>query len=263
MTNPMNELIAGQPRKDDLSTVSAIAILAVCITTTAHEAIGHGSACLALGGHITQLTSVYFDCSVHDVWLPAAGPLGNLSAALLAWLALRALPAGSPRLRLLLLLTMAFSIFWAAGYLLYSAVTGEGDNAIVARILFGEPDWPWRIALFMLGLILYRFGTRAVALEARPFANQEGRARNLLYLSFVAASLASVIAALFYAPDRLHAAIQGALEIGGAAIPFLFLPRLIKPKGTEESQIARSFFWIAVCALVFIALVATLGRGLP
>ena len=247
--------------RDDTLTAAAIAAAAVAITTVAHEAIGHGSACLALGGHITQPTSVYFDCSVHDVWLPAAGPLGNLAAALLSWLGLRVLPVGSPRLRLLLLLTMAFSIFWAAGYLLYSAVTGEGDNAIVARILFGA--WPWRIALFVLGLVLYRFGIRAVAVEARPFANEQGRTRNLLYLSFVAASLASVIAALFYAPDRLHAAIQGALEIGGAAIPLLFLPHLIKPDRAEESQLARSFVWIALCALVFVAFSATLGRGLP
>jgi hypothetical protein len=249
--------------RDDRLTTAAIAVAAAALTTVAHEAIGHGSACLALGGHVTQLTSVYFDCSVHDLWLPAAGPLGNLAAALLSWLALRALPLGSPRLRLLLLLTMAFSIFWAAGYLFYSAATGEGDNAIVARILFGEPDWPWRIALFVLGLMLYRIGIRAAAVEARPFGNEEGRARNLLYLSFVAGSFASIIAALFYAPDRLHAAIQGALEIGGAAIPFLFLPRLIRPGGRDEPQIARSFAWIALCAPVFIGFVATLGRGLP
>jgi hypothetical protein len=43
---------------DDIPTVSALAVIAVCITTTAHEALGHGSACWAVGGHIAQLTSV-------------------------------------------------------------------------------------------------------------------------------------------------------------------------------------------------------------
>jgi hypothetical protein len=250
-------------RRDDTLTVSAIAVAAVVITTVAHEAIGHGSACLALGGRTVLLTSVYFDCSVKNVLIAGAGPLGNISAAVLSWLFLRALPAGHPRFRLLLLLTMAFNVFWAAGYLLYSAVLNEGDNAIVARILFGQPDWRWRIGLFVLGLVLYRIGTRATVGEARSFADGQGRARKLLIISFIAGSLTSIVAAAFYAPDRLHAAIQGALEVGGAAIPFLFLARLIKPEDTREAPIMRSSMWISGCAILFVVFVATLGRGLP
>ena len=40
------------------ATVAAIAIIAMVLATAAHEAIGHGAACLLAGGHITQLTSV-------------------------------------------------------------------------------------------------------------------------------------------------------------------------------------------------------------
>ena len=114
--------------RDNRLTVAAIAILAMCAATFAHEAAGHGTACLLLGGRITQLTSVYFDCSRHGIWLPAAGPLGNLVAAALSAIALRRLPLGKPGGRLLLAMILAFSLFWAAGYLLYSAVTGEGDD---------------------------------------------------------------------------------------------------------------------------------------
>jgi hypothetical protein len=245
--------------RDDRLTVSAIALLAMCIATVFHEALGHGSACLALGGHITQLTSVYFDCSRHNVWLPATGPLGNLVAAALSWLALAMLPMGRPRLRLLLILTFAISLFWAAGYLLYSAVLGGGDNAIVARILFGAPEWPWRIGLFALGVALYALGTRLTARAGRPFAE---RLRPLLRLSYIAASIAAVIATAFYAPDRQAATIQGALEIGASSIPLLLLgaPAAATP---QEPAITRNPTWIAFGALIFAAFVATLGRGLP
>ena len=50
-----------QANTDDRLTVFAIAILAGCIATAAHEAVGHGTACIVLGGTITRLTSVYFN----------------------------------------------------------------------------------------------------------------------------------------------------------------------------------------------------------
>jgi hypothetical protein len=128
---------------DDPITVSAVAVAAACLTTIAHEAIGHGSACLASGGRITLLTSVYFECSPRSPWIAAAGPAGNLLVAALAWLALKHARIGVPRLRLLLLFTMAFSLLWEAGYLLYAMVLNEGDYAIAARAAFGVPAWPW------------------------------------------------------------------------------------------------------------------------
>ncbi len=250
--------------RDDIATVAAIAVAAVALTTVAHEAIGHGGACLLAGGQITQLTSVYFQCSLEGrAAIAGAGPLGNVAAGLLCWLMLRALPSGAPRLRWLLLLVMAFSFFWAAGYLLYSAATGDGDNAIVARILFGAPDWRWRAGLFVLGLILYRIGTRLTVSETRVFADGQGRARNLMLSSWIAGSIASVVATVLYAPDRGHAMIQGALEIGAASLPLLFLSGLIRPENAREAPIPRSPVWIVGCAIVFIAFAATLGRGLP
>src|ERR1700712_3079341 len=100
--------------RDNQLTIAAIAVLAMSITTVFHEALGHGSVCLALGGEILSLTSVYFDCSKHDVWVTAAGPLGNLTAAFFSWLMLRSLK-DQPALRLLLLLVLTLSLFWVVG----------------------------------------------------------------------------------------------------------------------------------------------------
>jgi hypothetical protein len=250
--------------RDDRFTVAAIAVLAMCAATFAHEAAGHGSACLLLGGHITQLTSVYFDCSRHGVWLPAAGPLGNLVAAALSWLLLRALPLRRPGWRLLLAMILAFSLFWFAGYLLYSAVTGQGDNAIVTRLLFAGPELPWRIGFLAFGLLLYRIGIRLVARELRPFAQTRARICDLLLTAFLAGSVAAIVAAALYAPDRIASAIQGALEIGAASIPLAIMAfRLPLNTGPQEERIAPNPFWIAAAAILFTVFALTLGRGLP
>jgi len=252
---------SGKP--DDAKTIGAIAVIAMCIATAAHEAAGHGSACLALGGRITQLTSVYFDCSVKNFLIAGAGPLGNIAAFVLSWLALKIAPRQAPRLRLLLLLIMAISIFWAAGYLLYSAVLNEGDNAIVAQVLFGAPDWPWRACEFALGAALYVAGARVTALEARPFASAPGRVSALLRASWVWASAAACVVAALYAPDRVAAIGQALLEIGAAAVPLRFIGTRVRAGVGSESAIARSAPWIVSGILVFAVFAATLGRGLP
>ncbi len=253
----------GLSARDDLLTVSAIAILAAVIATVAHEAAGHGSACLAMGGHITELTNVYFDCSVHNILVPAGGPFGNLIAALLAWLGLRTLSSGAPRLRLLFLLVMGFDLYWIGGYFLYSAFTGEGDNAIVARILAGGFPPAARVVLAALGLIVYRVALNASGRELRVFADGGDRVRNLIVIAFVAASVSEAAASAFFAPDRLHSIIQGTLEIGAASVPMLFLPSLVRPENAREAPIPRSPLWMIISTITYVAFVATLGRGLP
>ena len=62
MAQPMREQ-APTTQQDDAATIAAAAIIAACLTTIAHEALGHGGACLASGGRIVLLTSVYFECA--------------------------------------------------------------------------------------------------------------------------------------------------------------------------------------------------------
>src|ERR1700730_15398419 len=100
--------------RDDAMTIAAIGVAAACLVTIGHEAIGHGIACLALGGHIILLTSVYFRCTIVG-WTSAAGPAGNLVMGTLAWLTFRCVPRRLSGLRLLLMMVMALSIFWEAG----------------------------------------------------------------------------------------------------------------------------------------------------
>lgn len=61
-------------QKSDQLTVAALGLLAMCLVTFAHEAVGHGGVCLLLGGHIRLLTSSVFRCDISSRWVDAGGP---------------------------------------------------------------------------------------------------------------------------------------------------------------------------------------------
>jgi hypothetical protein len=261
----MNKDEAG---RDAPFTVCAIAAAAACLAAVAHEALGHGGACLATGGRITQLTSVYFQCEPGGWRIAVFGPIGNLVTALVAWLALRAAPKDrAPGWRLFLVLLFAFSLFWFAGYLLYSAATGEGDNAIVARALVGDPTWRWTVPASVAGVVLYAIGIAGVARASRPLrAPGQRRTSRLWRLSWLAASASACIAAVTYVPDPIGALGQAALEIGAASLPLLVMKPRTRPDAQPEAAappIAPGPRWILTGVMVFLAFVLTLGRGLP
>jgi hypothetical protein len=235
---------------DDIPTVCAIAVIAVCITTTAHECIGHGSACLLLGGHITQLTSVYFQCSVQSRLIAPAGPLGNYIAGTLAFLAQMVLPRRASRARLLALLVMAFSFFWEAGYMIASMIAGRGDYYSVGQDVLGSPTWPWRAIGILAGIGLYMLFARVLGICTHNFTTSAGRVPLLYGTAWLAGMVAVGSAALFYAPDRGYAYGRAAAEIA-TAFPLLY----------PFTRIMTA--WIVAAVLLFGLFTATLGRGLP
>ncbi|HEY3639186.1 MAG TPA: hypothetical protein VGK90_13640 [Rhizomicrobium sp.] len=244
--------------RDDAVTVGAITIIAMCVATVAHEAIGHGSVCLLLGGHITLLTNVYFRCAVESTLVSPSGPLGNLMAGLAGAAALQCLPSSYPRAKLFALLVTAFSFFWAFGYLIYSLATGDGDYAIAIRDFTGGLTTVWRIAGIAVGAVLYLlFRNELVAAITRLLGQ---RATHVMRISWLIATLAAVAAAALYTPGRKGAMIQAGLEIGAASLPLLTARPHAEGTG-EMPVIARNVVWIAVAVISFAAFALTLGVG--
>jgi hypothetical protein len=68
------------------------------------------------------------------------------------------------------------------------------------------------------------------------------------------------LAAALYAPDRLGAIGQAALEIGAGSLPMLAL----RPLSVDriEPPLSRSALWIILGVLLFLGFTATLGRGI-
>lgn len=249
---------------DDIATVAAVAVLATCIATAAHEAVGHGLTCLALGGEITQLTSVYFQCSAQSTGIAAGGPLGNLLAARIAGWAFTLTPKRHSHLRLALLLVLALSLFWFAGYLIYSAALRTGDLFFVALDLFGPPTLALRIGAIIAGTLIYFLAVNVIRRLGAALSRDPKRVRRLLVISWVAAALSATAAAFAYAPSPVAAATQAALEIAAASLPLL-ARAMVAPIGpADPAAVApRSWAWIGASIVAYALFIATLGRGLP
>jgi hypothetical protein len=246
--------------RDDVTTTGTIAIIAMCAATAAHEALGHGGACLLLGGRITLLTSVYFHCAVQSIFVSPAGPLGNLVAGIAGWAAMQMLPISHPRAKLFALLVTAFSFYWAFAYLVSSLATGEGDYAISVRDFLGSLNNVWRVSGIIIGAALYLLFSRALCARAIGFLGE--RTTGILRTAWLAATVATIAAAALYMPDRAHATKEAGLEIGVASIPLL-IPRRHATGAGEIPPITRSTGWIAAAIVVFAAFALTLGRGYP
>src|SRR3954469_9700508 len=136
-----------------------VAFVCACVS---HEAIGHGGACLATGGRIVLLTSVFFRCEPGSSFVDAAGTIMNLAVAGLAWLTFaRSTPSST--LRLFAIFVFAFNALWGTGYFIYSAVLDTGDLAFVWRVNPLAAPWLWRLVLGGVGVFLYSRAMRVMA----------------------------------------------------------------------------------------------------
>ena len=250
--------------RNDALTVAAIALLAMCLVTFDHEALGHGGMCLALGGHIRILTSSVFRCDLHSVWIDPAGPFGNLLMGTLALALVGVVPLRSAGIRLFLILVAAFSFFWEAGYVIEAMRTRHGDLYSAGQDILGEPSTGWRIGGTLAGLSLYLFTARWASRSLSDLWPRAAAARGVARTAWAAASIGAALAALAYTGEVLGDLRDAILEIGASSWPLLIIPR--SNRSTAEALpsafIVRNWTVVCTSALVYAIFVATLGRGL-
>jgi hypothetical protein len=252
----------------DSQTLAAIGALAYCVSDVVHEVLGHAGSCVLSGGQVALLSSAWFRCQGGGVAADLGGPIANLLAGGLLWLALSCgIVRIRPQLRLLVLLTLVFNLFWAGGGMLYSALTGQDDGALLVSAR--QPPWLYRVILFVCGLLLYRWTMRLLAREIQPFLDESGRSSRprsgrLLLVPYLAAGIAACLAALTYGPDALGAVQEAALESFAANIGLLFLYRRASPPAVSAGGrlvIHRSPWLLTAAILGCIAFTLTLGHG--
>jgi hypothetical protein len=136
--------------RDDLATLCAIGVLSAMVAAMAHEAVGHGGACVASGGEITLLSVIWFRCSAGGALIDLAGPIAGLigglgGLALAAWQ-----PRSALRVRLFGLLLGSFGLFWFAAQLVSQVFPGLDDWQVAAT-------WPLelRVAAVSSGVVIY------------------------------------------------------------------------------------------------------------
>ena len=258
-------------------TVGAITVIAYAAGNVVHEGLGHGGACVLVGGRPEELNAIFFECSVEGLppaaqrWLAAGGSIANLALAVLAWIALQRLPRTWGRARAFAWLLLAVDLLMPFGYLLFSGLGNIGDWAVVVRGL--EPPLAWRGALSVAGALLYfRLAPSLLMPPLEPFLGtgpeRQVRARTLSVLPYVVGGITFVSAGLLN-PHGIDLVLISAVaaSFGGTSL-LLWYPRVWArrpPVAPEEVPLGvpRSRAWLVAAAFTLILFVGVLGAGVP
>ena len=257
-------------------TLAAIAVVAYAVGNVVHEGLGHGGACVLVGGRPEELNAVFFECSVDGLpssarrWLAAGGSIANLIVAALAWLSLRVLPRDWGRARDFAWLLLAVDVLQPFGYLLFSGLGGIGDWAVVVEGL--RPALAWRVGLVVLGGVLYFVLSppRLMAL-LEPFLGASAeerltRARVLTLLPYLVGGTLFVVAGLLNPHGWQLVLISAAAASFGGTSLLAWYPRLWarRPPASAEPSLGvlRSVGWLAAALVVGGIFVGVLGPGI-
>jgi hypothetical protein len=259
---------------DDRTTIVAISVLAFIVADMAHETLGHGIGYFLGGGTTGVFTTTRI---IPDHWLSGyhadifdlGGPAGNLLFAACPSLAQRLLRRPALRLRLFLFLLMAYSLFWAFGYLIFCGVVARGDW--FALIREASPLWVWRVLFVIVGMVLYRLSMRLVAADLHWVISKEDpdgrfRLRRLILLSYISGGLIACAGAALDPYGWKEILNSGALAGFAAPVGLLWMPALFPRSGQEHATatgaISRSFAWILAAFLASVFFIAVLGPGI-
>src|SRR5262249_10485885 len=162
----------------------------------AHHAFGHGLTCLALGGNIRSLSSVFVDCTLTGAAIDLSGPAANLVVGLLAALLATVCDRRSRSLALFLVLAAAFNLYWLTLQLVVSVVTNSDDWAWPMHVYEAGPVARWSLAV--AGAVGYHLVTRFVG--KRLAIPDRDAARRVVFSAWLAAGAVACLTAAFATP---------------------------------------------------------------
>ena len=259
--------MASVEANDDVPTVCAISMLAGILANVLHEGLGHAATALLTGAKSGVWSTVAWSSDFDSRLVAAAGTLANLAAGAALWLALRSRRSASVQVRFFLLTGLAFNLFDATGYFLFSGVTDFGDWAAV---IAGLPaHWLWRALLVAVGAASYFWAVLVVGGGLVRYVgvprNEPRRLRRLTLLPYVTSVLLASVSGLLN-PLGIRLLWQSALPAtagGHSGLLWLmyYIPRGAVPvRGTDG--IDRNYRWISVALALAAAFIFVLGRGI-
>ena len=260
----------------DALTVIAVSALAFIASNVLHEGLGHGGACLLVGGKPLSLTAVYFDhdsaglSDLRSRFIAAGGPIVNLVTGIIGLIALRGMKGVPGPGRYLVWLVTTLGLFMATGYLLFSGVGGIGDLAIVTKGL--QPAWLWRVLLALTGAALYLLSAIVAAAEFGRIAGPPSdtlvpRASRIALVSYLTGAVVICAAGILNPQGFIFVLISAVASTLGGASGLLWMMRMLRsPRfsrpDSAELALPRSWGWIVAAAVALLMYVAVLGPGI-
>jgi hypothetical protein len=255
--------------RSDLPTVVAIAIAAFASCDLVHEALGHGVAALAVPGvRVVSLTTVALQTAgINSRVVAAAGPLMNVFVGVVA-LALFHRTARVSAAGYFLWLFAALNLMNGTGYLIFSAVLGGGDWAVVVSGF--EPAWLWRLVMGLVGAAAYAAAVwiaareLARAVEGTPFRRAD--VAPILFSSYVAGGALLLLASIFNPISPSLILVSGLSAGFGAMAGLTLVPKIVERRAARDVEgdvaLSRSRGWIVAGLATATFFVGVVGPGI-
>lgn len=243
---------------NDAATVVGVGALAAILAAICHETLGHGLACVGVGGHINLLTSIWFRCSKYAPITDAGGPMGNLVAGSLG-VVLLGYTRPSPPGRLLLFMFGGLNLFWFMGQLTFESLTHTHDDWY--WLLQSAPAI-WRPVGAVVGIAGYVLTVRWLSAVVRK---QAGPQAHTIRWAYAAAAVSAIIAGLMWGPGPLRSAVEGFSTFGINSFGLLIVARKASRAVEHDAgaqPVSRSWAWICFCAVSFGIFLLVQARGM-
>ena len=247
-------------------------MFAYFVVNLAHEGLGHGGACLAVGGRLRALSSAWFSGDLSGVgpWGQrlqlAGGTAVNLVIGLGGYLWLVRRPPARALSYYVLWLTTFVNLFQGSGYLLASPMFAFGDWQ---EFLVGlTPPLVWRIGLIALGLVLSRWSLRrgrALLLPLLPAERSLARREAALLCWIPYGLIGGIVYTLAAARNPMAGlSISSSLigHLGGMLYLVLTPLRLTPAAGREGWEVPSSRAWIVAGAVLLMVVLLILGPSI-
>jgi hypothetical protein len=266
-----------RPTNDTL-TIAAIAIAAYVPTNVLHELVGHGGACVLLGGKALSLSSAGWECDLGGVsadlqrWEHASGTAANLLvgiAIVASWR--RILSLRSSQLRFFFWLFAVTNLLIGAGTLLFDPLGRfggvVGDWSMVLQGL--RPRVPLLLLVVAAGVALSAATIAWARISLELFLPASGTARRstaqqLCLVPYVVGCAFFVVAGLM-SPHGPSAAFTSAVATFGATALLAWIPFSITPIPRAllgSLFVPRSHAWLVVGCVALVVLLGVLGPGI-
>lgn len=262
-------------QKTDFLTLIAISAFSFILATALHEHGGHSLACVLLGAPLKELGAFYVDCnysasSSFAIRMVAfAGPLASLSAGIVGLLIFRSISKPSAQWKYFLWHFGTINLMIAAGYLLFSGVTGIGDfgtgeSGVIYQM---QPEWLYRTCLAAFGLLGYLGVMRISLAFFDTFIGGEGqervrRAQLLALTSYLAGGIAAILIGLLNPYGLVIVLISSIASSMGGTSGLAWMMQLLdrkKASGVAPFALTRSWLWIGGSLVFILMYAAVLG----
>lgn len=259
----------------DRLTLIAISSLAYVVAVALHEHLGHAAACVLLGSHPTEMGAFYVNCdnsrlSSLAIRLHAlAGPAISLATGLVSFRILRRLHAEAAAAFYFTWLLGSIGFMTAAGYVLFSGVSGIGDLGTTSDGIFhgASPEWAWRGALAVCGLIAYMRVVRLSLRTLEPRLSGQGPsrvrcARATTLTSYWVGAVVYLAVGVLNPYGLVIVATSAIASSMGGTSGLLWMIKLLDGNLTVPGPglyFGRSWAWIAVASAITLTYAVVLG----